>query len=173
MFFLTGGSGLVPAGAPANPCTGWLKESSWVEMIRLSQMAGFEALTGPDFGQNAQGWKDIYASPEPQNSTLPGQWAKLGAFERMCVLRCLRPDKVTPMVMSFVSEKLGQQYIEPPPFDLEGCYADASVVAPLVFVLSPGQDPMTELLKFADLKGFGKRTKSISLGQGQGPIAVK
>eukprot|EP00966_Prymnesium_polylepis_P285572 6596429-Prymnesium_polylepis.1 len=33
---------------------------------------------------------------------------------------------------------------------------------------------MTELLKFADSRGFGgKRTQAISLGQGQGPIASK
>merc|ERR1719271_2186024 len=75
--------------------------------------------------------------------------------------------------MAFVAENLGKQYIEPPPFDLEGCFEDSSVVAPMVFVLSAGQDPMTELLKFADAKGFGKKIKSISLGQGQGPIAAK
>jgi dynein heavy chain len=173
LFFLTGGSGLLPASAPKNPCVDWLKESSWTEMVRLSAQPGFEALTTADFKQNAKGWHAIYEAAEPQTMSLPGQWAQLGSFERMCVLRCLRPDKVTPMVMTFVAENLGQQYIEPPPFDLEGCYEDSSTIAPMVFVLSPGQDPMTELLKFADAKGFGKKIKSISLGQGQGPIAAK
>ena len=45
--------------------------------------------------QNAKGWRDLYEAAEPQNTSLPGQWAQLGSFERMCVLRCLRPDKVT------------------------------------------------------------------------------
>merc|ERR1719230_2220080 len=69
---------------------------------------------------------------------------------------------------------MGTKYIEPPPFNLEDCYADSSPLSPLIFVLSPGQDPMTELLKFADARGFGgKRTQAISLGQGQGPIAQR
>merc|ERR1719502_620106 len=78
------------------------------------------------------------------------------------------------MVSDFVTMMMGQKFVEPPPFNLEECFADSSPVAPLVFILSPGQDPMAELLKFADLRGFGgKKTNAISLGQGQGPIAVK
>merc|ERR550537_1290970 len=71
------------------------------------------------------------------------------------------------MVTLFVKAHLGEKFIEPPPFNLEDCFADS-------FNLSPGQDPMAELLKFADQRGFGgKRTNAISLGQGQGPIAVR
>merc|ERR1719506_443224 len=78
------------------------------------------------------------------------------------------------MVSEFVSGHLGAQYTEPPPFSLEECYADSSNISPLVFILSPGQDPMTQLLKFAEGRGFGgKRTQAISLGQGQGPIAQR
>lgn len=63
---------------------------------------------------------------------------------------------------------MGSKYIEPPPFDLMACYKDSSCSTPLIFVLTPGADPMTELLRVADELGFGgKRLASISLGQGQ------
>jgi dynein heavy chain len=78
------------------------------------------------------------------------------------------------MVTAFVSENMEQKFVEPPPFNLEECFNDSTCMVPLIFILSPGQDPMSQLLKFGDARGFGgKRTNSISLGQGQGPIAKK
>lgn len=67
---------------------------------------------------------------------------------------------------------MGANFIEPPPFDLRACYQDSTCSTPLIFVLTPGADPMTELLRVADEVGFGgKKLASISLGQGQGPLA--
>ena len=68
----------------------------------------------------------------------------------------------------FVKSKLGEKFVEPPPFDLAKSYADSNCSIPLIFVLSPGADPMAGLLKFAEDKGFtGEKFNSISLGQGQ------
>ena len=40
-------------------------------------------------------WKEYYDSVDPQTHALPKQWDKLGMFQKMIVLRCLRPDKVS------------------------------------------------------------------------------
>jgi len=185
-FFLTGGAGMIPDNAPKNPTADgstsdgapWLGQPRWEEILRLSQLPGFESLPA-DFAKQMKEWKAVYENDQPHTCTLPGKWnGDLNEdgvpFERCCILRCLRPDRVVPMVTAFVSDNMGQKFVEPPPFNLEECFNDSSSLAPLIFILSPGQDPMSQLLKFGDARGFGgKRTNSISLGQGQGPIAKK
>jgi dynein heavy chain len=89
------------------------------------------------------------------------------------LLRILRPDKVIPVIQKLIKKEkeLGKQYIIPPPFDMEKSFSDSSNKVPIIIVLSPGADPMNELLKLAG--NYKARVDSISLGQGQGKIAIE
>lgn len=172
-FLLTGGIAM-DKNQPPNPNSNWISEKSWAEICRLSGLPAFEGLSD-DVSKHIDEFRELYDSREPQEMVLPGTCSvKLSTFQKLLVLRCLRPDKMIPALRAYVVEEMGKNYIEPPPFDLESSYDDSNATTPLVFILSPGADPMTQLLKFAEDKGFGgAKLQSISLGQGQGPIAAK
>lgn len=172
MFFLTGGVGL--ENKLVNPAPTWLTDKSWDEICRASDLKALKKLR-EHFVKNINKWADFYNAKEPHNEPLPSPFdTDLNDFQKMIVLRVIRPDKVNAAITLFVTSKLGKKFIEPPPFDLAKSYNDSNCTAPLIFVLSPGADPTMALLKFAEDKGFsGDKFQSISLGQGQGPIASR
>jgi len=173
-YFLTGFTGEVKV--PPNPTT-WIPENSWPGiyrqfhgMDRLNKFEGIEA----HFMSSPDDFKDIYDADEAHERPLPARWAdKLDEFDKLIVLKAIRPDKLIPAIQDWVTLKIGRQFVEPPTFNLAQCFKDASVITPLIFVLSPGSDPVADFLRFAEEMGFSKKYDQISLGQGQGPKAER
>ena len=58
-----------------------------------------------------------------------------------------------PAIQQFIVDNMGQNYIEPPTFDLSFGYKDSTSSTPILFILSPGADPMALLFRFAESKG--------------------
>lgn len=146
-FLLTGGVAL--ENPFSNPASEWLSEKSWGEIVRASALSKLQGLM-EHFEQNIDKWKLIYDSASPHEEVFPGNWQLLQSMEKIVILRCLRPDKVIPAIREFIAENMGSTYIEAPTFDLQGSYNDSNCCAPLIFVLSPGADPMA-----GESKGLG------------------
>ncbi|KAG3225312.1 Dynein heavy chain 1, axonemal [Phytophthora cactorum] len=170
--FLISGSTSSSIEAP-NPDTTWIEDRMWREVCALSSLSAFETLTS-SMATNTSQWRKIFDSADPQVERLPlALDLSLNSFQKLCVLRCIRPDRMTEAMQNFVAEHIGRRFIEPPPFDLAGSFADSTVITPIIFVLSTGSDPAKELLVFAETMKMNRKLNSISLGQGQGPLATK
>ncbi|XP_047106954.1 dynein axonemal heavy chain 3 [Schistocerca piceifrons] len=168
-FLLTGGVAL--DNPYANPAPTWLTDKSWSEIVRASSLPKLENFRR-SVERHKEQWKEIYDAVNPQELELPEPFANISGLYRLVIIRCLRPDKIVPAVQAYIVSEMGQSYIEPPTFDLQGSYYDSNCCSPLIFILSPGSDPMAGLIKFADDRGYLKNMQSISLGQGQGPRAA-
>ena len=174
-FFLTGGVGVAEKDVAPPAGEEWISQKMWRETCRLASACAAFASLPEDVASDVAPWRAVYDSSQPHRERLPGKYGEengLSAFQLLLLMRCLRPDKVTPAVNDFVEKTMGRRFVEPPPFDLPGSYAESSCATPLLFVLSPGSDPTSALLKFAEDMEKADAISVISMGQGQGPKAA-
>lgn len=148
----------------SNPCASWLPASSWNEICRVDDLKSFKNFSST-FARNESSWKQIYDNFR-ENFVLPKDWVDLNSFRRLIIVRMLRPDKLLTCITSFVRTEMDERFVKPPPFDIAVSYADSYSLCPLIFILSPGTDPMGALVKFAEEMKMTDRFRSISLGQG-------
>ena len=93
---------------------------------------------------------------------------KLSDFQRLLLLRCFRVDRVYLAVTHFVTKKMGEKYVTPPVLSFESIFEQSTPHSPIIFILSPGSDPASDLMKLAERSGFGgNRLKFLAMGQGQ------
>lgn len=171
VFLLAGDVGL--DNPYPNPDPTWLTDKSWSEVVRATNLPRLERLKHSFETKTAQ-WKAYYDSSNPQEEQFPEPFQNESeTLRKLVLLKCVRPDKIVAAVRMFVIHNIGKSFVEPPPFDLQACYNDSSNITPLIFVLSPGSDPMAGLIRFSEDYGVSKENlMTISLGQGQGPIAA-
>jgi dynein heavy chain len=153
----------------------WLADKQWRELNGLCiKLPGqYDDIAG-HFASHEAEWETFHRSEKPHLEVLPEPFdSSLSPFEKLLLLRVLRPEKVLFGVSKLVSESLGPQFSESPPFDLMQAFKDSSEKTPIVFVLSPGADPAALFINFARDVGFSDRLQMLSLGQGQGPIAER
>ncbi|XP_043248669.1 dynein axonemal heavy chain 6 [Colletes gigas] len=99
-------------------------------------------------------------------------WNKLLTdIEKLMLLKALKESQLIFAITAFVSKNLGQKFVESPMAALHLLFTDTSNKIPLVFILTTGSDPFSGFQRFANDMGFADRYDSISLGQGQGPVA--
>uniref|UniRef100_A0A0A9VY83 Dynein heavy chain 2, axonemal n=2 Tax=Lygus hesperus TaxID=30085 RepID=A0A0A9VY83_LYGHE len=173
MFLLTGGIVLNRDAQADNPCPDWMSAEIWDNISELEKLPGYIGI-GRSFAQHPKDWQGWFLRTEPETVPLIGEWENsLNMFQKIVVLRCLRPDRLQFSISKWIAICIGLQFTEPPVLDVSQVLEDSTAQIPLIFVLSPGVDPTHSLMQLAETKRMLKRFRTLSLGQGQSPIATK
>ncbi|EGD81605.1 dynein heavy chain 2 [Salpingoeca rosetta] len=173
-FFLRGGQVLDRDAQMPNPAPSWISSEAWDNITEMERLLPKFTGLAASFEQMLRDWHTWYVSPEPEAATLPGEWENAcNELQRMAIVRSLRPDRVSVVATNFIVNNLGQRFVEPPPLDMRAVLSDSRPQTPLIFVLSVGVDPTKQLMDLADRCNMTERFHTLSLGQGQAPIAER
>merc|ERR1739838_6622 len=151
----------------------FLNAQSWGTIKLLSEMEEFRNLDR-DIEGSAKRWKKLVESEAPEKEKLPQEWKNKNALQKLCIMRALRPDRMTYAVRDFVEEKLGSEYAETRGIPFEKSFEETGPQTPTFFILSPGVDPLADVEKLGKKLGFtmeNKKLHNVSLGQGQEVVA--
>ncbi|XP_069077648.1 dynein axonemal heavy chain 11-like [Pleurodeles waltl] len=151
----------------------FLSNSAWSAIKTMSFMDEFRGLDR-DIEGSPKRWKKVVESECPEKEKLPQEWKTKSSLQKLIMMRALRPDRMTYAVRNFVEEKLGKKYVERRKTEFAKSFSESSPASPIVFILSPGVDPLKDVESLGNKLGFtidlGK-LHNISLGQGQEVIA--
>jgi dynein heavy chain len=169
--FLVGSIAGKSEGGP--PPAEWISIRSWEQIQILSSLPKFQSLVKSLSDPSIlNGFKNYFDSANPEKCQLPGNWGtNLSHFQKLLILKCFRPDRLTLAAQYFVANVLGQKFVEPTSTELSVVYKESTPLSPIIFVLSSGADPSNSFYQFAEDMRFTDRLAAISLGQGQGPRA--
>ncbi|XP_050716714.1 dynein axonemal heavy chain 3-like isoform X3 [Eriocheir sinensis] len=168
-FLLTGVSVHVELnGAAPPPQALWLTNKVWAHLVQAGQCSSLEDVH-KHVAEHLEAWEEVFQSDTPHLAQFPEPYSTLEGINRLALIKCLRPDKIILAVQNLIRTQFGEEYLSPPQFDIGLSFDDSTCYTPLIFILSPGTDPIGVLNRFAQERET--EVKVISMGQGQGVAA--
>ncbi|XP_023100299.2 dynein axonemal heavy chain 9 isoform X1 [Felis catus] len=152
---------------------GFLSHQAWGGIKALSSMEEFCNLDR-DIEGSAKSWKKFVESECPEKEKFPQEWKDKTALQRLCMMRVMRPDRMTYAIRDFVEEKLGSKYVAGRTPDFAASFEESGPATPMFFILSPGVDPLKDVENQGKKLGYtfnNRNFHNVSLGQGQEVVA--
>ncbi|XP_067673689.1 dynein beta chain, ciliary-like [Haliotis asinina] len=151
----------------------FMNNNSWGGIKALANMDEFRNLDR-DIEGSAKRWKKFVESECPEKEKFPQEWKNKTSLQKLCMMRALRPDRMSYAVTHFIEEKLGSKYTEGRSVEFAKSFEESGPGTPIFFILSPGVDPLKDveaLGKKMDFSEDHNNFHNISLGQGQEIVA--
>ncbi|KAI9004406.1 dynein heavy chain [Hyaloraphidium curvatum] len=148
----------------------WLPETGYSAIKQLSTKEGFKTLS-VDIENSAKQWKKYCELEAPELEKMPQDWKNKTPLQKLCVLRCLRPDRMINTIRQFVRQQMGAGFLDVPNQPLLSLLqTEIDQKTPVFFILSPGVDPLKDVEAAGRQLGFSQEAGTlsvVSLGQGQ------
>ena len=171
-----------------SPFKEWLTSSQWQSIIEIS---GFEMPGGEDeegnpiidtpfadlqkeISESSRRFRDWHDLERPEEAALPGDWKRIPEVNKLLVIRALRPDRLIPAMSTFVKNEIGSKYLIARRLRLSKVMEDSSRHVPILFVLTPGVDPVKDVEALGEIHEIfveNKKLAFVCLGQGQESVA--
>jgi len=151
----------------------WMSDGTWFAANALIKLEGFENLTN-DLVSSSKRFKEWCDIEAPEKEKLPLEYKNLPALQRLCLIRCLRPDRMTMCTEDFVEQFMGKKYIEDASAKLVDVMPETDAATPVYYILSPGVDVVGEIEEQGVLRNITPeegKWADISLGEGKDIIS--
>lgn len=146
----------------------WISDNGWKDIQKLDTLGPEWAGFIDNLLKNKDTFKEWYDLEAPEQTEIPcGYTEKLSKFQILLLMRVLRPDRVINAIKNFIIDKMNDYYVKSPPINYEKIYASSNNKTPIVFILSPGADPFSDVQKLVETVGLGmNKFRFLALGQG-------
>ncbi|EGD79180.1 outer dynein arm heavy chain beta [Salpingoeca rosetta] len=151
----------------------FMSHASWGNLKALSALEAFANLDR-DVEGSAKRWKKFCESEVPEKEKFPGEWKNKTLMQRLCMMRCFRPDRMLYAMSLFVAEVLGEKYTAGRVMEFSRTFEETSRATGVFFILSPGVNPILQVEQLGNKLGFAfdnNNYHQVSLGQGQEVVA--
>ena len=181
-FFLRGVGNFVPKIDPkenvyyTKGIKDWMDIETYKKLVSIKQFAvafyDIENILASFNADDIKLWEEFLSSDQPHLVKLPEKLENITQnFNRLLIVKQFREEKLIFAIKHFIEITFGKRFLESPPFNVATAYDDSLKTTPLIFILSPGANPVKFLRDFA--KEMNINMINISLGQGQGEIAKR
>jgi len=162
----------------------WLPNEQWQAVCGLAELLPAFSDLPQDMIESSTRFREWFNYATPETETLPLDWRALEKkpFQKILLIRALRPDRTLAALTQFVRKTLpdGAKFLD---LDsnvnsfqiLKETVAQSLPQTPIYLILSQGSTIDTEVDRLAKIKGLveGKNYRNISLGQGQEKVAKR
>ena len=172
MYIIKGTKNMNPPSMQAE-VSAFITEPVWQSICGLSELPAFNKLQ-QDMLDGAKHWDEWTKLEAPEQTDPPGDYAKMTPFQKACLLRAIRPDRLTASFRTQIQTLFGKMFIDEEGFNIFNIYRETAPQTAAFFYLFAGADVVSDLDPLLKKKGYSVENGlfiNISMGQGQESVA--